>query len=184
VGWEALFADLEGEFDAAEAAELAAEVEDRSRREAARLRLVDHLRASVGQPVVLSVAHLGGLRGQVADVGPDWVLLDETATRQALVPMAGVLAVGGLPARAADPETEGIVEARLRLGFALRALARDRVTVSIALSDGSRRTGTIDRVGADYITVAEHPADDARRPGAVRDVTAVPFTALVAVRSA
>jgi hypothetical protein len=184
VGWEALFADLEGEFDAAEAAELAAEVDDRTRREAARLRLADQLRPVLGQPVVITVAHVGALRGQLADLGPDWLLLTETPTRQALVPLAAVVAVTGLSARSSEPASVGAVVARLRLGYVLRALARDRATVVITLADGNSRTGTIDRVGADYIAVAEHAIEDVRRATAVRDVTALPFSALVAVRSA
>jgi hypothetical protein len=183
MGWEALFADLEGEFDAAEAAELAAEVGDRTRREAARLRLVDHLRAASGSPVVVTLAHVGALRGELVDVGPDWLLVTESAARQALVPLDVVLGVAGLPPRALEPGSEGVVLAKLRLGYALRAIARDRAAVRITLADGSMRTGTIDRVGADYFTLAEHAADDVRRASAVRDVAAIPFRALVVVRS-
>jgi hypothetical protein len=183
VGWEDLFADLEGEFDAAEAAELAAEIEDRSRREAARLRLVDQLRPMLGLPVVVSVVHVGALRGVLVDVGPDWLLLTEQPTRQALVPLAAVLAVAGLGAQAAEPESEGVVTARLRLGYALRAIARDRAPVALTLIDGSRRTGTIDRVGADFVILAEHDLDEVRRAAVPRDAIAVPFGALACVRS-
>jgi hypothetical protein len=183
MGWQDLFADLEGEFDAAEAAELAAEVEDRSRLAAARLRLVDQLRPMVGAPVVVAVIQVGSVRGVVADVGPDWLLVDEEHNKQALVPLAAVLAVAGVGARSAEPETEGVVAARLRLGYALRAIARDRAPVAVSLIDGSRRTGTIDRVGADFITLAEHDVDEVRRPAALRDLSAVPFAALACVRS-
>jgi hypothetical protein len=182
--WEALFADLEGEFDAAQAAELAAEVDDRSRRERARLRLVDRLRPAEGRSIAVTVAHIGVLRGRLAVVGPDWLLLVTEQAREALVPASAVLSVAGLAHTAAEPHGEGQVAARLGLGSALRALARDRAALSITLSDGSTRTGTIDQVGADHVALAEHPASEARRAGAVRDVAIVPFSALVVVRSA
>jgi hypothetical protein len=183
VGWEALFADIEGEFDAAEAAELAAEVDDRTRREVARLRMVDQLRPALSETLVVTLAHFGPLHGRLVDVGSDWLLLEESAGRQALVPLAAVLVVAGLGARASEPETESAVVARLGLGYALRALARDRAVVSITLRDGSHRVGTLDRVGADHVTVAEHAADELRRPSSVRGSRLVPFAALVLVRS-
>jgi hypothetical protein len=183
MGWEALFADLEGEFEAAQADELAAEVEDRSRREAARLRLVDRLRPAQGRSLAVTVVHLGVLRGRVAVVGPDWFLLVTAQAREVLVPTAAVLSVAGLANEVAEPGLEGQVAARLGLGYALRALARDRAVVSLTLSDGGSRLGTIDQVGADFVVFAEHPAGEARRAGAVREVAVVPFSALLAICS-
>ena len=183
MGWEALFADLEGEFDAAEAAELAAEVDDRTRREVARLRLVDQLRAAIGNPLLVTLTQFGPLHGRLVDVGADWLLLDESSARQALVPLASVLAISGLGARASEPATESPVVARLGLGYVLRALARDRAVVAITLRDGSHRVGTVDRVGADHVTISEHAPDEVRRPSAVRVSTLLPFAAVVLVRS-
>jgi hypothetical protein len=42
--------------------------------------------------------------------------------------------------------------------------------------------GTIDRVGADFIEVATHPAGEARRRADVRDVELVTLAAIAAVR--
>ncbi|MFL6240070.1 MAG: hypothetical protein ACJ735_11330 [Actinomycetes bacterium] len=182
MGWEALFADLSGEFEAAEAAELAAEVDDRTRHLSARLRLVDRLRPAVGRTIRLHVAHLGAVSGCLLDVGPDWLLLGDAGNRQTLVPAVAVLAVSGLDASAAEPGTESVVLSRLRLGYVLRALARDRARVVVVLSDGSARTGTVERVGADHISLADQGGESGRP--SIRDVLAVPFSAVVAVRSA
>jgi hypothetical protein len=181
VRWDELFADLEAQFEAAQAAELAAEVSDRTRRELARVRLVDRLRASIDQPLTVGVPHLGSLRGRVTRVGPDWLLLTETPGREALVPLAIVLTVGGLGPQAEEPGREGEVAARLGLRYALRLLARDRASLSITLTDGRTVSGTLDRVGADFVEIAEHSADVMRR--GQLPATVVPFSALVVLRS-
>jgi len=180
--WEELFADLEAQFAQAGAAELAAEVADRTRREMGRIRLVDRLRAVTGHELSLTVAGGGLLSGRLAEVGPDWVLLTESFGRDALVPLAAVLGVTGLGGRAAYPGSEGAVVKRLRLTHALRAVARDRSPVSCLLVDSSTLTGTIDRVGADFVDVAEHPPGEPRRPSAVRAVRSIPIAALAVVR--
>ena len=51
VRWDELFRDLEGQVAAVEAADLAAEVADRTRRESALLTLADRARGSVGARV-------------------------------------------------------------------------------------------------------------------------------------
>jgi hypothetical protein len=45
-------------------------------------------------------------------------------------------------------------------------------------------TGTVDRVGADYVELAEHPADQPRRAEAVQGVRAVVIEAVAVVRTA
>ncbi|MGN6246138.1 MAG: hypothetical protein ACTHQ3_21010 [Motilibacteraceae bacterium] len=182
--WEDLFADLEAQLAQAERAELAGEVADRSRRELARIRLVDRLRAVVDRPVELSVRGAGRLGGRLTDVAPEWLLVEERIGVSTLVPLAAVLAVCGLGARAEDPTGEGAVAARLGLGVALRALARDRAPVSLVLVDGGVLSGTIDRVGADHLDLAEHAPGELRRAREVRGVSTVPFAAVGAVRPA
>ena len=60
-----LLRDLGGQLDAAEVAELAAEIEDRSRREADLLGMVDRLRGSLGRTVAVETA-VGRLCGRSA----------------------------------------------------------------------------------------------------------------------
>jgi hypothetical protein len=184
VRWDELFDDIEAQFDAADAADLAAEVADRSRREVASLRLVDRLNAVVGSPVALRVLGAGAVEGTLTAIGPDWLLLAESGGRESLVAAAAVVAVGGLAAQSDAPHSQGTVAARLGLTYALRVIVRDRAAVSLTLIDGSTSSGTLDRVGADFVEVAEHPQGEPRRRTAVRAVRAYPLAAVAVVRRA
>jgi hypothetical protein len=182
VRWDSLFADLEAQLDAA--ADSSGVLDGLVRAEVARTELADRLRAHVGTPVGLRLLDGQWLRGAVVEAAPQWVLVtdgDGGGERQVLVPLGALERVAGLSRAVAAPA--GAVERRLGLGPALRALARDRVGVALLLA-GSTVTGTIDRVGADHLDLAVHPAGEARRPGLVSEVVAVPFRALLAVRSA
>lgn len=181
--WQGLFDDLEAQFDAALAAELAGEVADRTRRETARLRLADRLRVAEGATVAVTVPGGGVLRGRLSDAGVDWLLLEEHGAREVLVPLTAVLGITGLGVRSAAPD-DGPVARKLDLRWALRGLARSRTGVALGLVDGTVLTGTLDRVGADHVDVAEHGLGEARRAGAVRQVRLVPLTAVALVRSA
>jgi hypothetical protein len=179
--WERLFADLETELAAAEAAERDAEVAERTRTEVAKLRLVDRLRVAGGVAVTVAVRGGGDWCGKVVDTGPDWVLLDCGRRGDVLVSLGAVSAVTGLPPWSALPGSEGRVAERFRVGAVLRGVARDRAAVRVMLRSGVSHHGTVDRVGADYLELAEHDPGEPRRPGAVRRVLLVPFSALAAV---
>ncbi|HVE64759.1 MAG TPA: hypothetical protein VNB94_13285 [Mycobacteriales bacterium] len=181
--WQRLFDDLEAEYDAGAAAELEIEVATRARGEWARLGLVDRLRPAIGHPLVLHTSGAAALRGTLCGLGPDWLLLAEAAGDEVVVPLASLLSVSGLGARSAAPGSEGQVVARLALGHALRGIARRRAGVAITLLDGSVLHGTLDRVGADFVELAEHPAGEPRRAPAVSGVRALPFSALACVRA-
>jgi hypothetical protein len=184
VRWDDLFRDLEAQLDAAELTDEASEVADRSRREQGRLRLVDRLRAASGIEIGVQVLGIGAVSGRIVDVGADWLLLVEPPGRELLVRQAAILFVSGLGLQSTEPGREGRVAARLDLRFALRAIARDRSPVTVALVDGCLLTGTVDRTGADFVELAEHPLGDARRPGSVRSIRTIPLHALAAVRTA
>lgn len=182
--WEHLFADLEAQLAAEETAADHADDASRARSEQGRVRLVDRLRGSTGQTLSLRCRGAGELAGQLVDVGVDWVLLVDQQHRDVLVALGTVSAVAGLTAVTAAPAAEGVVDRALDLRRAARALARDRAAVHCLLVDGGVLAGTVDRVGADFLELAEHPVDQPRRRAAVTGVRAVPLDALVALRTA
>lgn len=181
--WQQLFADLSAQFEHAEDAAERAEAASRARLEQGAVRLADRLRAAVGSEVVLRCRGAGQVAGRLTDVGADWLLLEDERGAEVLVASAAVLSASGLGRLTAPPEEPGAVRRRLDLRWAVRAVARDRSTVQVLLVDGARLVGTIDRVGADFCELAEHPEDEPRRAGAVRGVQAVALSAVVLVRT-
>jgi hypothetical protein len=180
--WEGLFADLEAEAAALSTAQRAAEIEERARVEVGGLGLLDRARAAIGTTIRVRCVASASVAGTLLRVGADWLLVDEGRGREAVVPLGQVVEVSGLSRLAAPPRTAGVVESRLTLRHALRGLVRDRAAVTLTLRDGRLVTGTLDRVGADFVELAEHPASEHRRRGDVRDVVVVPLSALVLVR--
>jgi hypothetical protein len=181
--WERLFDDLEAQLEAGERDEFAVEVVDRTRREVARVHLLDRLRRAVGVEVELSIDGAATISAVLRRVGPGWLLVEGASRSQVLVTAHSLLAVRGLPVAAAEPGEVGLVESRLDLGHLLRAVARDRAPVTLTLRDGTQYVGTIDRVGADFLDLAEHASDEPRRVGHVRSLRAVPFAAISMIRT-
>lgn len=178
--WKALFEDMEAQAEAAARADLEAEVRDRTRREGALVSAADRLRPAVGLPLVVTLLGAGAVGARLVDVGPQWLLLDQPG-HELVVPYAAVLSVTGLTRRA-EPAA-GEVARRLDLGWALRGLARDRAPLTVVLVDGTTLAGTLDRVGADHVELAEHAPGELRRAPAVRGVRLVPLNALALLRS-
>lgn len=181
--WERLFADLEAELEAADTAELESEIAERTRFERARLRLVDRLRGSVGQPVTVRVNGTEPLTGMIRAVGVDWLLVRPADGADRLVRLAALLDIVGLAPSSAARDSEGAVAARYSLAALLRGLARDRTVVTLTLVDGSSRTGTIEVAGADVVELSDRRHDEpglGAPPGANR--RAVPLAALALVR--
>jgi len=181
--WQQLFADLGAQFAEAEAAADRAESASRARVEAGAVRLAERLAGARGHPVVLRCRGAGPVAGTLAEVGVDWLLVEEEAGREALVATAAVLSVSGLGRQTAAPE-QGVVRARLDLRRAVRALARDRSTVQVVLDDGTVLSGTIDRVGADFLELAAHAPGEPRRAGAGRGVHAAALDGVAVIRTA
>jgi hypothetical protein len=180
IRWERLFGDLEGQLEAAERADLAAEVADRTRYEISRTTLADRLRAALGSDLDLTVAGVGAVSGSLTRVGADFLVI-EVAGSFALIRAAAVVAVRNL--RAASQSPAETVAARISLGMVARELARDRAAVTVWLRDGATLVGTIDRVGADYLDLAEHSLDEPRRVGTIHGLRTVAVEALAMVRA-
>jgi hypothetical protein len=180
--WDELFADLEAQADRIEVSERSAEVGGLARAEFAQVGLTDRMRPSVGGTVLVRCLGAAQLTGRLDRVGPDWLLLVDEHDREAVVALDAVLSVAGLVRLTFGAGSAGRVEGALGLRSALRGVARDRSAVRIHLTDGSVNVGTIDRVGADFLELATHPGAELRRRGEVRDVLAVPLSAVVAVR--
>jgi hypothetical protein len=181
--WEQLFADLQAQFEAEEAATERAESASRARTEVGAVELADRLRGSLGLPLTLGCGGAGTVTGTPVEVGPDWLLVEDDAARQSLVALSAVRWVSGLGRRTAAAEPPGPVRGRLDLRRALRGLARDRSAVHVLLDDGVVLSGTLDRVGADYVEVAEHPTDLPRRAEVVQGVRAVVIDRIAVVRT-
>ena len=182
--WQQLFADLQAQFDEEEAAAERGDTASRARAEVGAVRLADRLRGALGLAVVLGCRGVGSVAGVLTDVGVDWLLLAGDGGRENLVALHSVRTVGGLGRRTAVPEPAGAVWSRLDLRRALRGLARDRSVVQVVLDDGVVLAGTLDRVGADYVELAEHPADQPRRSEVVHGVRAIVLDAIAVVRTA
>jgi hypothetical protein len=181
VRWDELFADLEAQLEDAATVELAGEVADRTRREIATLSLVDRARAAVGHPVRVQVLGPGIVSGVLLEVGAQWLLLRDDAGRDVLTPWTAVVSLVGLGLGSVAPTDGGQVFRRLGLTAALRAVARDRAAVSVGLVDGSNVSGTLDRVGLDFVEISEHPVGEPRRPGQVSAVRTVAHTAIATI---
>ena len=181
--WQQLFADLEAQFTAAASAAELAESASRARAEGGSVQFTERLAGALGQPVRLRCRGAGQVAGVLTEVGPDWVLLSAEEGRELLVVTNSVTLASGLVRR-----THAVVEDRPRirtdLRRALRGLVRDRSTVALTLVDEGRVTGTLDRIGADFVEIAEHEAGEPRRAAAVRAVHAVPVAALAVVARA
>lgn len=179
--WDALFADMEAQLEAARTADLAVEVAELTRAERATVTLDARLREARGSVLSVRVDGVEPITGVLVEAAAQWLLLADQG-RSALVPLAAVSAIRDLGVHSAG--AAGVVERRLTLGHALRALARDRVVVRVRTPAGEL-TGRVERVGADHLDLAaEHGGPGgASGPGRGRELWAVPFGAVRVVRS-
>lgn len=179
--WARLFADLEAQWDAEQAAENAGALASQARFEVGSLGLAERMRATLGHPVRLSTTGAGQADGRLADLGTGWFLVAEAAGREALVNADAVTLVSGA-GRYAEPGPGGAVARKLNFRHAIRGLARDRARIQVRLSSGQTVDGTFDRVGSDAVDLASHPAGEFRRSSEVREVLLLPLTGIAIVR--
>lgn len=179
---DALFEDLESQFAALQDGDLYGEVAERIRAEAGRITLLDRLRGAVGTVIRIELTHAEPVQGELVRVGKDCLLLEGERFEEWLVPVWALTAVHRLGPWA-EP-AEGAVAAKLGLAHLLRGVARDRSPVTLYCAGPAPHpvTGTIDRVGADFVELAEHALDAPRRRTEVYNVRVVPTQALAALR--
>lgn len=168
--WEALFADLEAQWDAEEEAAWRADVAARERSERASVAWSDRAAASVGDPVRVRVSDSTVVVGRVVDVADQWILLAEDDGSEVVVVSAAIDAIEGLHHATAR---SGEVQRRLTLGHVLRRVARDRARVTVVTRSVSV-IGTIASVGADHVDVTDRG----------QPASTVPMAAIVLLRRA
>ncbi len=190
VHWDRLFEDLEGQLAAEWEAERAVLDAESERLRIARLGLRARLRRFEHDAALVGLRLVDGERRsvRVRVVGADWIAAQPPEGGGAvIVPLSAITGVesthGALLATLEDAELPADeLRGRMTLGYLLRDLARRRTPLHVALRDGERLHGTVDRAGADHLDLAVHDAGQARRTDAVRAFRIVPFDALVSAR--
>ena len=181
--WNALFEDMEAQLAAGERLDFDAEVAERARADAAAVELADRLRGSLGLRIGIHLASGTMFEGVLSHVGSQSLVLEEPR-HQMLIPQASAVRYSGLSRLAVtEPST---VRQRLGLASSLRALARDRASLTVLVGRGPAESalhGVIDRVGRDFLDLAVTQAGEERRAANVRQTTTIPFAALAALRS-
>lgn len=188
--WDRLFEDLETQLASEWEAERAALESESERLRLARLPLRERLRDLRGREIVVAA---GGdpIAGEVVAVGADVLALRIAGSAPAglaLVPLWAPLRITAahedlLRSARAEPEASvSPLTERMTLGFLLRDLARKRHAVRLALASGVELSGTLDRVGADHLDLAEHEPGTPRRSQNVRGYRLIAFSALSCVR--
>lgn len=180
--WESLFDDLEAAFESEQRLDLDAEVAERTRRERAQIPFMGRLAGALHAPVTLDLISGHPVRGELRDLGADWLLLEGPGPGQGvdhLIPVAAVTR-----ARTPTPKAQPARTARrFGLGAALRTLSRNRAGVTVVDIGGVRTDGTIDAVGADFLDLAEHAHGEWRRTANVTGRVVLPFCAIAEIRS-
>lgn len=187
--WEQLFNDLDAQFDDLADEQMMAELADRERVALGAVSMGQRIAGAIGRPVRVRTTVGLVVTGQLRKVGPDWLLLQEGVGRDALVASTALGQVEGLSTTSGTALAG--VDLRLDLRFVLRGLVRDRSPVAVVMRGGggdppglyTESTGTIDRIGADFLELAVHAAWEPRRAASVRSVVLIPLAAVVLVRA-
>ena len=176
VGWEerllAVFDDLEQQAEGLSLVARDVDVSDLGRAEYAEVDLVSRLHASAGLLVQLDVAGWGRHEVLLERVGRGCAVA-RTGVQVTVLNLAHLRGACGLHP-GARPEELRRVTARLGLASALRHLADEVDRVTVVRCDGERRSGSLGRLGADFLEVAEESGR----------VEVVPLAAVAAVSPA
>lgn len=179
--FERIFEDLEGQFAHHQQEEARAISEDLTRAEQAQLTLADRLRGAEGRRLTVHLAPAVRVSGVVQEVGDQWVaLVADSGGRSAVVPLAAVVMLEGLPTRARL--AEDTASSARGLGSVLREIARDRSVVHLETTGGAV-TGRIAAVGADALDIRSLPTGERTTvPGSERLTVAFSALRLVQLR--
>ncbi len=174
--WAALFQDFESQLDAAQRADFSARSSELARAEASGIELVDRFRAAQGRQIRLQLRNGNAVTGVIDEVAATWLLLS-TPRGGVLIPVSAVDVVHQLTTNRAVGQRSAVL-ARLGLGHTLRALARDRALVRVAILSGDLN-GVVAQVGRDHLELAltDEPRVGNLRTGSVF----IPFAALQSV---
>ncbi|MDO5492575.1 MAG: hypothetical protein Q4F53_03050 [Nesterenkonia sp.] len=181
VRWDALFADLQAQWEAEASAELDREIAEAVRVEQSTVRLIDRLRGH--RDVTLGFRLLSGGHVAMAPqlVGEDWVAGTE-AGAGIVLPASSIAVVDGLGRRASTEPSRA--RRGLGIGTVLRALSRDRAVITVQGADGSQLAqGLSAGVGRDHLEVLPTHGGEVPRSRSMQAVRAIPFSALGLVRA-
>lgn len=153
----ALFDDLEGQASALYELERDVELADRSRAEYRQVTLDSRLMASAGDRLVLTVAGVGRVEGELQRMGLGWCLVSGHA-QDWIVRTTCIQVVAGASERSL-PEVAWSPLHKLGVSSALRRLAESQVRCVIHLVDGAQHEAIVRRVGADFVETSS-PADE------------------------
>lgn len=172
--WDALFNDLEGQWEASQTEEFDAAVAEAIQREQSRLNLVDRLRAQLGERVKLTLRDSTQWSAALSSVGEDWIGGDvlrgaadsaDHVRRQAIssgavIPLHAVLSVEGLPML--GQEEHSAARRRMMITAPLRALCRGREQVRVSTDHTEPLAGVIAAVGRDHLDLIVTGTDVSR----------------------
>ena len=153
----ALFDDLEGQASALYEQERDAELVDRSRAEYGQVTLDSRLMASAGGRLVLTVAGVGRVEGELQRMGLGWCLVSGHA-QDWIVRTPWIEVVQGASDRSV-PEIAWSPLHKLGVASALRRLAESQVRCVVHLIDGGQHEAVVRRVGADFVEIST-PGDE------------------------
>ena len=175
-----LFEDLEQQAEGLRLAERDAEIADRSTAEYAEVTFAARIHASTSHDVRLLVRGVGAVDGTLLRAGLDWCLVGSVApNRKWVIRLPAVQSAAGLSERAVSEAARPAVT-RLGLGSVLRRVAESRRSVVLTHLDGRQTQGSLLRVGADFVEVAQEGEDPGRGAGRIN---VVPFAAVAAVHA-
>lgn len=179
--WEALFADLQAQWEAESAADLDRDIAEAVRLEQSTLRLTDRLRGH--REVSLTFRLRSDERVVMAPqlVGEDWIAGTESGVGIVL-PTASIASVDGMERRAAAETSRA--RRGLGIGAVLRALSRDRASVTVLGLDGTLLAqGLTAGIGRDHLEVLPAYGGEMPRLRDPQSVRTIPFSALGLVRA-